>query len=345
MLLGVYMASMDAVMYPKERFFTHLLPMNLLQNAAWGVSGLGILALARRWPLEHLSAREWPRLAMHLVGSVLVALVGLAVIWGISLLFLDPQWRAKILGMPFLSFRRFFSQYFHVNLLLMWAVFAAFHGVRIYEKYRERELESAQLEGRLAQAQNQALRMQLQPHFLFNTLNSISALVSSDGEAAERMLSRLADLLRLTLDPSLGQEVPLRQELAFIEAYLGIERIRFQDRLHVHYEVPAECLEARVPAFLLQPLVENAIRHGVADLARPSTLVLRARREEAWLHLEVEDAGKGLGENHAGIGTSNPASRLRLMFKERQAFELESAPGRGTRARIRIPWLAGEGAP
>ena len=269
-------------------------------------------------------------------------MLGLWVIWLISIVFADPTIKAKVLEHPFHSYYRFFSMYFHVNLLLMWVVLGAFHGVRIFEKYRQRELEAAQLESRLSQAQNQALRMQLQPHFLFNTLNSISALIHSDGEAADRMLSKLADLLRMTLDSGSSQEITLRQEMACTDAYLGIEGIRFQDRLKVIKNVPSECLEARVPAFLLQPLVENAIKHGVADMAEPSTIEIRVSHEADWLIMEIIDDGRGMeGANKGGIGTQNTSARLQLMYKECHAFSLHSVPGQGTRAIIRIPWSVG----
>lgn len=351
LFLGVYMATMDAVMYPKMPFLANILPLNVLQNLTWGVAGLGVLALANRWPLEHLTWADRKVWSIHLAGSITVAMLGLWMVWLISMVFAEPVVRASVLEHPFRSYYRFFSMYFHVNLLLMWAVLGGFHGIRIFEKYRKRELEAAQLESRLSQAQNQALRMQLQPHFLFNTLNSISALIHSDGEAADRMLSRLADLLRMTLDSGNSQEISLRQEMAFTDTYLGIEGIRFQDRLRVTREVPAECLEALVPAFILQPLVENAIKHGVADMAEPSTIEIRAAREGEWLALEITDNGRGLAGtlknagSKGGIGTQNTLARLELMYGSRHAFTLDSVPGQGTRAAIRIPWTTRKETP
>ena len=336
-LLGLYMSTMDMVMYPSSNF-AKLLLLNILQNLVWGVAGLGILALANRWPLERLAPSEWRLLLVHLLGSVLIAVAGLVVIWLIAIGFSEPTYRAKVLEAPFKAFRRFFTLYFHVNLVLMWAVLGGFHGWRIHRRLREQQMEAAQLGARLAQAQNQALRMQLQPHFLFNTLNSISALIHSDPESADRMLSRLADLLRMTLESGAAQFVSLRQELAFSQGYLAIEHIRFQDRLKVEVDVPTECMEARVPSFLLQPLVENAIKHGVADLARPSLIQVRARREGEELVLEVEDDGRGFEQGRRGIGTGTTVERLQLLFKEKQSFSLVSESGKGTLARIRIPW-------
>ncbi len=339
-LLGLYMATMDMAMYPKEGY-GQLILLNILQNLVWGVAGLVILALANRWPLERLAWSEGPTLLIHLVGSVAMTVLGLVVVWGIAILFAEPVTRAKIMEMPWGHLRRFFKFYFHVNLVLMWAVLGAFHGWRIHQRLKAQQLEAAQLGARLAQAQNQALRMQLQPHFLFNTLNSISALIHSDPESADLMLSRLADLLRMTLESGADQVVSLRQELAFSQGYLAIERIRFQDRLAVDVDVPAECLEARVPPFLLQPLVENAIKHGVADLARASRIQVRARRDGDTLVLEVEDDGRGFEQGRRGIGTGATAERLQLLYKERQSFSLVSESGKGTLARIKIPYEEG----
>jgi two-component system LytT family sensor kinase len=339
LLLGVYMATMDSMMYPGMHFLGSVLPLNLLQNLVWGGAGLGVLALARRWPIEHFAWADRRNWTIHLFGSVSIAVVALWIIWWIAIGFADPTHLAKAMTDPVKSYFRFFSEYFHVNLLLMWAVLGAFHGVRIYERYRKRELDAAQLESRLAAAQTQALQMQLQPHFLFNTLNSIAALIHSDAEAADRMVSRLADLLRMTLDSGTSQQISLRQELAFSDAYLSIEGIRFQDRLKVIKDVPAECLDAMVPAFLLQPLVENAIKHGVADMASPSTIEIRVRHEQEWLTLEVIDNGRGVGGNRKnGIGTNNTATRLQLIYRDRHSFTLEGLPGQGTRAMVRIPW-------
>ncbi len=370
-VMGLYMTVMDKLMYPKGDLLAYLLPLNLLQNVIWGLLGLVVLHLARRFPIEEVRSRAWKAWALHGLASLGVTALGLTLIYLVNFPFMSPVERGKWLDHFRPGLLRFFSTYFQMSLFTMWGVLAAYHVIRAHRLMRERELEATQLESRLAQAQNQALRMQLQPHFLFNTLNSISALIHSDGEAADRMLTRLADLLRMTLDAGATQEVSLRQELAFIEGYLAIERIRFQDRLRVRFEIPPDCMEARVPSFLLQPLVENSIRHGVSGLARSSTIEITARRvgptqpsrggpgglrepgEQAvppaeigarrdgeWLELEVKDDGKGFEKGREGIGTSNTTNRLRLLYRDRQAFTLLSEPGNGTTARIRIPWSA-----
>jgi two-component system LytT family sensor kinase len=338
-VLGVYMATMDAVRFPSMPFFTILIPMNMLQNLVFGCAGLGVLVLAGRWPLERFVWAEWKNWVIHLVGSIVLAVIALWVIYLIAGEFASIHQGAKSGADEDHGFTHFLSQYFHVYLLLLWAVLGAFHGIRIFDRYQKRELESAQLESQLAQSQTQALRMQLQPHFLFNTLNSIAALIHCDAEAADRMVSRLADLLRMTLDSGSAQEITLRQEMAFTDAYLGIEGIRFHDRLTVNKDVAEDCLNALVPAFLLQPLVENAIKHGVADKAEPSAITIRARHQQQWLTLEVIDTGRGMnGSRKTGIGTKNTADRLQLMYKDCHTFTLENMPGQGARALVRIPW-------
>ena len=342
-ILGIYMATMDAVRFPAMSFFATLVPMNLAQNLVFGCAGLGVLALARRWPLERFVRAEWKNWVIHLVGSVVLAIAALWVIYRIAGVFQSayPSAHPPVAGAAESDhgFLHFVSEYFHVYLLLLWAVLGAFHGVRIFDRYQKRELEAAQLESRLAQSQTQALRMQPQPHFLFNTLNSIAALIHSDAEAADRMVSRLADLLRMTLDSGSAQEITLRQEMAFIDAYLGIEGIRFHDRLTVRKDISGDCLDAMIPALLLQPLVENAIKHGVSDKAEPSVITIRARHQEPWLTLEVIDTGRGInGQKKNGIGTNNTSARLRLMYKDCHTFALESREGQGTRAVVQIPW-------
>ncbi len=338
-VLGIYMATMDAVRFPAMPFFTILVPMNMLQNLVFGCAGLGVLALAWRWPLEQFNWAEWKNWVIHLVGSIVLAVMALWVIYRVAGLFESAMPTMKPNADTDHSFAHFLSQYFHVYLLLLWAVLGAFHGIRIFDRYQKRELEAAQLQSQLAQSQTQALRMQLQPHFLFNTLNSIAALIHSDADAADRMVSRLADLLRMALDSGNAQEITLRQEMAFVDAYLGIEGIRFHDRLTVIKDVAADCLDALVPALLLQPLVENAIKHGVADKAEPSAITIRAHHQEQWLTLEVIDTGRGMnGGRKNGIGTNNTSARLQLMYKDCHTFTLESQEGQGTRAVVQIPW-------
>ncbi|PRC93507.1 sensor histidine kinase [Solimicrobium silvestre] len=338
-LFSVYMATMDFMRHAKEHFFDVLIPMNLLQNLIWGCAGLVVLAMARRWPLARLNWTNCRNWVIHLTGSVVISMVSLWFVWLLVIVFSPPEMQQKVLADPLSNYYGFFSMYFHINLLLMWAVLGAYHGARILGLSRKQELEAAQLQSRLAIAQNRALQMQLQPHFLFNTLNSIAALIHSDQEAADKMLTRLADLLRMTLDSGSANEISLRQEMAFTDTYLSIEAIRFQDRLTIQRDVPFDCMDALVPAFLLQPLVENAVKHGVANLARSATITIRAHHDDEWLILDVIDNGCGInGNSKRGIGTRNTATRLQLMYQNRHAFDMTNLPGGGAQVTVRIPW-------
>ncbi len=343
-LMGLYMATWDLAMYPSASV-PRLIVMNLLQNGVWGLLGLFLLWLANRRPIESFTWPQWRIWGLHLLASVAVAAFGLFLAYVISILVDSGDWKkpldvAKLIkGLP-----RFYRAYFHTNLLFMWAVVGAFHGLRIYRKYKAREVESARLEARFAEAQNLALRMQLQPHFLFNTLNSISALVHANPEGADDMISRLGDFLRMTLEAPPDQMVPLRKELAFIRAYLAIEQVRFEDRLRVEMEIPPDLQELRVPGFILQPLVENALKHGLSDRPGGGTLRLRAFRDSEYLVLEVQDDGEGFVPGREGVGLANVRSRLGLIYKGRHQLSILGAPNRGTLVSLRLPLnLGGEG--
>ncbi|MFN7956720.1 MAG: histidine kinase [Holophagaceae bacterium] len=336
-LMGLYMASWDLAMYPSASIF-RMLVLNLLQNATWGLLGLFLLWLANRRPIETLAWPHWRTWALHLAASVAVAALGLLLAYLISLWVQSDEWKKPLdLAMVLKGLPRFYRAYFHTNLLFMWAVVAAFHGLRIYRKYKAREVEAARLEARFAEAQNLALRMQLQPHFLFNTLNSISALVHSNPDGADEMISRLGDFLRTTLDAPHEQLLSLRRELAFIQDYLAIEQIRFQDRLRVEVQIPADLMEQRVPSFILQPLVENALKHGLADRPQGGTLTIRGRKELGSLVLEIQDDGEGFVPGREGVGLANVRSRLGLLYKGRSQLDLLGAAGRGTLVVLRLP--------
>jgi two-component system LytT family sensor kinase len=219
------------------------------------------------------------------------------------------------------------------------------HAAELRRRDQARVLSTAQLEAALARARLAALRMQLEPHFLFNALNSVSSLVHRDPDGAERMLARLGDFLRLTLDDSMPQKVELRQELEFLERYLDIERVRFSDRLSVVLDVPAELLDARVPYLILQPLVENAIRHGLAERAGPGRIVVRASLRATQLRVEVEDDGPGLRSWHLpaklGVGLSNIRARLDQLYGRAASLNVEGGSAGGVRVTVALPWETG----
>ncbi|HXE92165.1 MAG TPA: histidine kinase [Terriglobales bacterium] len=230
----------------------------------------------------------------------------------------------------------------HFNILSYWAILGIWHAVQYCRKSRERQLAAAQLERGLTQARLEALRMQLQPHFLFNTLHGISTLMHRDAEAANRLIVRLSDLLRLTLEHTGAQEIPLKRELEFLEPYLEIERTRFQDRLTVSLEIDPATLDACVPCLILQPLVENAVRHGIAPQSASGHIEIRAQRQNGMLRLEVRDDGVGLRQNGgregSGIGLGNTRARLEHLYGRTHRFELKPAPGGGLVVSLAIPF-------
>jgi two-component system, LytTR family, sensor kinase len=304
-----------------------VLKMNFIDWYVWGLLAPGIIWLTRRVPLER---GHWARSAsIHLTASVGVALLKWA---------MNNFLRHHLLRFP-QNLSLVYS--FHQNLLTYWIVAGATQGYVFYSRYREGELHTAQLSAQLAQAQLQALRAQLHPHFLFNTLNAISTLVHKDPEVADQMIARLSDLLRLTLANTGVQEVRLAEELDFLERYLDIERLRFADRLEVRMEIAPETLDARTPYLILQPLVENAIRHGIAPRAAPGRVEVRAERQDSMLVLEVKDDGPGLGaksKGKDGVGISSTRARLERLYGAAHRFELKNNTGGGFVVRLVFPF-------
>jgi signal transduction histidine kinase len=232
--------------------------------------------------------------------------------------------------------------YFDWEMMTYWAIVGLSHALLYYRESRGRAIRSAQLETRLVEAQLAMLQRQLHPHFLFNTLHAISALMHKDVGAADKVLMQLSDLLRITLDHLGQQEVALEAELDALGKYLQIEQTRFVDRLVVRYDIHPETLETRVPSLLLQPLVENAIKHGVARKAGPGHIDISARREGDKLRLEVRDDGLGLSEDaltalQKGIGVSTTRARLRHLFGADFRFEFHRL-SHGLAVVIALPW-------
>jgi len=207
---------------------------------------------------------------------------------------------------------------------------------------REGQVRASRLETQLAQAQLEALRGQLHPHFLFNTLNAITALIRDDPRGAEQMVTRLSELLRLALEKSDVQQIPLRDELDFVGKYLEIQRVRFGDRLDVRLEVQEEPLDVTVPAFIPKPVIENAVRYGLSSEEERCHVIVSARIEKGALLVEVHDSGPGLGGDalqpmREGIGIANTKARLFQMYGDRARFELRNASPTGCVVSIRIP--------
>lgn len=313
--------------------FGHALVPWLICVATWFAATPGILWLARRFPIER---RRWlSSAAIHVVAGAVVSVVLLAAYTYLIFFFGMANTTATWLR----AYRSVVIASFHTEFLTYWAVIGLSHAIDYYRKYRERELRASQLETRLAQAQLDALRMQLHPHFLFNTLNSISVLMSEDVTAARRTLTRLSDLLRASLDNAATHEVSLREELEFLNNYLEIEQTRFQDRLTVKMNVEPAALSASVPYLILQPLVENAIKHGIAPRAEPGVIDISAVRDNGRVQLKVRDNGRGLGSHTIkGIGLSNTQARLQQLYGQNYGFEMKNADGGGLEVTISIPF-------
>jgi len=254
------------------------------------------------------------------------------------------------------SLRGILANRTHYNLAVYAVIVCGWQAWDYYRKFREREAQAAELTTRLAQAQLQALRMQLNPHFLFNTLNAVSSLMLTDVTAANKMICRLGELLRLTLEKTSYGEVPLQQEIDFLRRYLEIEQIRFGERLQLKMDLDPSTLQAAVPTLILQPLVENAVRHAIEPQEAGGQIELRSVRDNGRLLLQVSDNGPGLmpetaktaeprGETRQQIGLNNTRERLRKLYGENQQFDLTGNAMGGVTARLSIPFhLASEPA-
>jgi two-component system, LytTR family, sensor kinase len=300
---------------------------------AWALLAPVIAWVARRFAIE---GRSWLRsLFVQLPASIFFTLIKMK-IESQLLQWFDPASAQRYSGLLFPSM-----------LFTYYAILGAIYALDYYGKYRAHELKSTQLQAQLVQAQLQALKMQLHPHFLFNTLHAITSLMRRDVEAAERMITRLSDLLRLTLENVGAQETPLRQELEFLERYLEIEQIRFRDRLEVKIEVDPETLDARLPNLILQPLVENAVRHGIGPHAAPGLIEIFARREDNKLELQIRDNGTGLPDDKSaqikeGVGLANTRARLEQLYGADYRFDLYNSDKGGLVVRLTIPFRATE---
>ncbi|HTD86709.1 MAG TPA: histidine kinase [Candidatus Binatia bacterium] len=346
-LLGLFVGSKVVIehrVYGQSYPWFKALWWWLMEAYVWGLLSLVVARTCRRLVALHST---WPRkIASHLVmGSalsvvqgVVATTAGLIEVWakGWPLTPVGPYSFSNALKLTVVN-------HFHSNLLVYAAIVLGWHALNYYREWREREIQTAALAAQLAQAQLQALKMQLQPHFLFNTLNSISALNHEDPKAANRMIARLSELLRLSLENDGAQEVALHQELDFLKRYLEIQQVRFGDRLNVRFDVAPQTMDARVPNLLLQPLVENAIQHGIAPFSAPGEIHIQVSQESGFLCLRVADNGPGLsapkpGRGSDGIGLANTRARLRQLYGAAHRFELRNGAERGALAEVRIPF-------
>jgi anti-sigma regulatory factor (Ser/Thr protein kinase) len=296
-----------------------------------------VFALADRFPLER---KRWPRnAAIHAGVSVVFAAASIAIATAISMVF------GFYGALPVDDFATTFWIAVIVsghNLVVVYlAIIAVRHAMRYYRNLRQRERQALELETELARAQLGALKVQIQPHFLYNTLNAIAALVRAGrGADAEEMLGRLGELLRRVLDDVDAQQVSLRRELEYVQLYLSIEQVRFGDRLIVHTDADPSTLDAQVPQLGLQPIVENAVRHGVGRSASPVTIRIAARRANGSLELEVADDGPGLADppSTRGIGLANTRARIATLYGDAASLTVAPTAPRGVTVTITMPY-------
>jgi two-component system LytT family sensor kinase len=307
---------------------------NFVFNAAhfgvWALLGLLVMPLIRRYPLR----MHWRSWLFHIIFGALVTQIDVTLgHWLFAGLTTAYKTRSA-LDLFFIAF----ENCFHIGLLTYFGFVGIVQGHDTLKLARGRERQIAEHKTAYVRAQLQSLKLQLQPHFLFNTLHAIGSLMHYDVGTADRMLNRLSDVLRASLRESDNPVVSLKQEMAFIEAYLDIEKIRFEQRLAVEWVIPEYLQAESIPPFILQPLVENAIKYGVAPRADGGLIVIRAYAEGQSLTLEVEDdaPAQTAQQKGFGIGLANTRSRLEALYGAGQSLDLVRS-ARGTIARIRIP--------
>jgi signal transduction histidine kinase len=307
-----------------------------VEYALWAVITLPVWWLATRYSIE--GGRRWGRLAMFLALGVVIAIAMNALLLEVREQLLAPLGRMRrrppsLAGLGILD-----------DLIVFFAVLASGVARDYILRYRARLEETVRLQGLLAQARVEALRTQLNPHFLFNTLNAVSALVERDPKGTRRMIARLSDLLRYTLEESTQPEVPLDQELEVLGEYVELMQIRFQGKLDVEFDIADGTRRALVPNLVLQPIMENAFKHGVTGLTNHGRIVVRATRSAGDVVVAIVDNGPGPGDG-TGIGLSNTAARLSAMYGARASITLTPGLNGGTEATLVIPYHENPVAP
>lgn len=345
-------ATVVAVLYSLERYFYRrllgqevslgqLVPAELIFTYLWALLTPLVMWMGRRFPVwganhgesARNTARNW---VAQLVAVASFVFLHVALFTAASLVLAD----GTAVIPPSRLFSGYLASWFTLDSIVYCTLLAVYHALVYYRVSQDRALRASQLEARLAQAQLQVLRMQLQPHFLFNTLHTISALMHRDVKRADSMIAALSDLLRMSLRSVGVQEVELREELEFLQRYLEIMSLRFGERLTVTLDIDPNVLDARVPTLVLQPLVENSFRHGFGDGMRAGQVRVTVAPDGDMLRCEVTDNGRGIPQagTREGVGTSNTRARLRHLYGERFSLELTANPGGGARVSLTIPY-------
>lgn len=331
-LLSSFQGYMSGVAHGDPKPWLPAFGTSLLWYAGWTVVTPLVMAMARRfsWPAPSLLQFG----LAHAVGILLTGVVHAAVYSALAGLFHghDPAGPSSV-ELVFLRL----ASHGHVYVLFYTIIVGIVLSAQTYRRLRDRDVDAAHLEARLAEAETAALRAQLQPHFLFNTLNAISALVPSDPVTAQRLIARLGDLLRLSMEQHRAPQSTFADEMEFTDSYLAIEEARLGDRLRIVRRIEPQAATCFVPTFLLQPLVENAVRHGIAPLRRGGTLRIEANLKNDHLHIRVSDDGKGTSTIHESVGLGNTRARLKHMYGDKQSFDIETTAGGGFAVSIRVP--------
>ena len=321
------------------RVVESVLRATYVEYAWWALITAPIWWFATRYSVE--GGRRYGRMAMFLVGGLAIALFTDHMLAEIRTAFMDAareegrngRFRrggrppAPLLGLGFLD-----------DLMVYFAVLGSGVARDYFMRYRARMEETARLRGQLAQARLDALRTQLNPHFLFNTLNAVSALVERDPRGVRRMIARLSDLLRYTLDESTEQEVTLDRELDLLGEYVELMQIRFQGKLTVEMDADPATRRALVPNLILQPMLENAIKHGTGQIPGAGVIRVSARADDSDLVVTISDNGPGPAGGAEGVGLRNTNERLRAMYGGGYGAELRQNPAGGTDAIVRMPY-------
>jgi two-component system, LytTR family, sensor kinase len=341
-IVAFFFATQIYTAYYKEQNpipFRRALFMQGVACFLWALATPFVLWLARRFCIDR---NNWlRRVPLHFLLALTLSIPMITLDYVVHMLYMG-------LGNSLTMLRGFQFVFYNLDrcLLIYWVIVLISHAFNYYHSYREGELKASQLRTQLAQSQLEALKMQLHPHFLFNTLHSISALLNQDVEAARRMISRLGDFLRLTLENVGTQEVTLKRELEFLNGYLEIERIRFQDRLTTMVKVDPELLDHTVPNLILQPIVENALRHAIAN-SNGGRIEIVVEPNNGMLRIRVKDNGPGLrivptvaDQSKHGIGLANTKARLHQLYGSAHRLELENDPAGGLVVTMELPQSA-----
>jgi two-component system LytT family sensor kinase len=349
-IIGIFTAI--AIYFTIQRLLIHASqgttinwPKHLLEYSGWYVWALitpFVLFMSAKYPLQK---QAWLKHAAIHLGV-------LTICWFFATIAMEGiKWAANLGAYNFWeklpdSFAR---SPFSLDIICYFTIVAIESALRYHRRFEFGRVRNIKLTGQLAGARLHALKMQLHPHFLFNSLNSLSELMREDPVAAEKMIRNLEMFLRLTVNHDHLQEVPFEKELEFLKCYLAIENVRYQDRLNVKMEIEPQTMKVKVPNLMLQPIVENAIRHGIAPRSSRGQIEIQAKRDNGMLQLSVRDNGPGISKSkkkaiskRSGLGLSNTRERLIQLYGKNHRFELMNAPGGGLIVTLEIPALEGK---